>query len=421
MVFRRLDPNQEATREPASEKRFRRIEPSTEPEHKQSRIESILSAGGKGLIKGAESLAAMRDPLGGIIENLFGKGPTSAQRTESILNQVLPSQEGFAESAAERTGKILPSLALGGGGLARSAGGALLGGLAGQAAEESGIGPIGQAIAEILGSGAAGLGKKAILPTKSQKPLVDLARKYGLSEEQIAPAIQAEKKVSRLSPIAHKGRSTTERLLKSRESIGKIYERMAESPQAQVPMSSQDTIGFLGDLHKEVMRLPSQVRQHFMKDFLELAQGGFNGKNLMNFYQDVNHYMGRGMKELGGLNKVVGSQLEKILGEDFRLTNQLYKNNIKLGIRIRPDLAEQFNNLRSGSELAYGIASGDAGLIKTALGEVLGRRLISGLLTKPRWQNLSKKMVEEIKNGRYAAAQKVLNLLQSELEKVEED
>src|SRR5579885_511990 len=135
MAFKRLP--KDDSPEDAPKARFRRLE-SSESEFKQSPIESVLSAGAKGLIKGGQEIARLHDPL----SMIFGR--KTDQPLQQVSEELLPSKAGFAENVAERTGRILPSLSLGGGSLLRSAIGALTGGAAGVVAKESGSGDIGQ-------------------------------------------------------------------------------------------------------------------------------------------------------------------------------------------------------------------------------------------------------------------------------------
>lgn len=113
-----------------------------------SRTKSILSAGAKGLRRGAANINPLM--LGGSI-------PEKLQ--ERAFEKLLPSQEKPTERLVERAGELLPAVALGPEGLGvkglQLAGGAL----AGHIAEQEGFGKGGQMVSELVGFSFPGLVK----------------------------------------------------------------------------------------------------------------------------------------------------------------------------------------------------------------------------------------------------------------------
>lgn len=113
-----------------------------------SRTKSLLSAGAKGLRRGATAL----NPL-------IPKGPVSEELAERAFQEVLPSQEKGAEKFIERAGELAPIIATGPEGLGAKGLQLGAGALAGHLAEQAGAGDIGQAVAEGLGMVGPSLAK----------------------------------------------------------------------------------------------------------------------------------------------------------------------------------------------------------------------------------------------------------------------
>lgn len=424
MGFRRLDPIEveEDTRQ-SPKKRLRRLDPTQETSLKQTKVESVLSAGTKGLGKGVldlgTSLGANKLAESYYKELMEGEDapPFNAQETrqriDQRLDQILPSQEGFAESTAERAGRMIPGFALSPGGALRKAASVLGGALSGQAAEESGAGPWGQAGAEILGSILAGAPSAKLRPKSGsrQEQLIDLARRQGLSEKEIAPAIQSEKKISLLAPLAHKGRSTVKKIEDSRSAIGRIYQNLEKSEQAKRIFSEKEQTSLLMDLTDELQSLPRGIRNLIVDDAKDLLKSQPNAASLMNFYRDVNYYIGKGNGRLGGVRKVLEDHLTTHLGEDFKAANELFANVRKLGIRVRPDLASHFHDFRIASDLSSALLQNDKRGIMRAVAEIASRLGSSKFLTSPYLQHIPQKLLDSAKRGSVEDAKKILTIM----------
>lgn len=112
-----------------------------------SRPKSIASAAFRGLVKGASRL------------NPLDVGPIPHALGEKSLEETLPSQQKGAERLVERAGELVAPIAAGPEGIGlkglQLAGGAL----AGHAAEESGLGKLGQFTSELIGMSFPGLAK----------------------------------------------------------------------------------------------------------------------------------------------------------------------------------------------------------------------------------------------------------------------
>lgn len=120
-------------------------------------------------------------------------------------------------------------------------------GLAGQTIRELGGPELAASGTEIIGSIAPTAFSKKLLPGKGAKDIVEAGRKLGLSESQITPLIQGERKTSLLSKIARKGEKTKERFVQIKEKLGDSYNTIKNSPPAQKSISSSNRMKLSDD------------------------------------------------------------------------------------------------------------------------------------------------------------------------------
>lgn len=353
----------------------------------------------------------------------FGKelkkleGNPLVQNPESFQEKIetaLPTKDEFLERGLESGGRNLPYVAIGGGGLGQSLIRSGASGLAKEGVKEMGGGEIPQTIAEIATLSGPDLLKK-IIPTKGQKPIVDWARGKGMTEKQIAPLIQSEKKQRWLTKIARKGKRSDEALKQSREAVGNIYDRLKQSPSAQGRLNPDDLADFQENISKKLIQMPSAERELITKEFSDLQKTGFSGDGLINFYQDLNYLYKEGNKYAANLLSDVEKSMSTIspqLASDFKMTNQLYKNNAALSSKMRGSWAHDLIYYLGGAgKLITGVALHNYPLIVETLGESAGRRLATEMLINPRMQNLSLKMVQALNNGKYAIAKDLMDLI----------
>ncbi len=411
MGFKRLEPSKSSQEVEPSAKRFRKIEPSQKGPEKQSKIESVLSAGAKGLIRGGKELGKLHDPISAFISGISKKNDKDID--ESVLESTLPSKEGFSESLAERTGRMAPGFALGPGRIASKAGSLIGGALSGQLAEESGANPWLQAGAEVLGSILGGSPSGALRPRAGsrQEQLINTARGHGLSEAEIAPAIQSQNKIGFLSPIAHRGQGTVGRIFRSRNAIGRIFNNLSNSAEGQQARSPEELAPMLNDISQELQNLPNPVRDLIARDAQDMISGPGNAASIMNFYQDVNYQIGRGNGHLGGVRRILERYLTNFLGDDFTAANELYTNNRRLGIRIRPDLSSHFHDFRNAADLSSAIVDGNKKGIISAVTQILSRFTASKSLVSPYMQHIPQKIIDSALLGNVESAKKILTIM----------
>jgi len=181
-----------------------------------SKTRSVISAPVKGVIKGAEQLSQLHDPLQMVINQLL---PQKESQLSQLTERFLPTKDEAAEGFLERAGKIAPSAALGGGGIIPTLLASLGGGALGEIAKAEGLGETGQAVSETVGMGLPGLIKGAAKGVASfiKSPLEKLTsgltkpRAVGakLAEKAVISPARQEKTIANLNREASKLAETT--------------------------------------------------------------------------------------------------------------------------------------------------------------------------------------------------------------------
>lgn len=397
-------------------------------EEKPSKIRSLISAAPKGFIKELRGQLEKSPFLGKKLKEMQKEFPDlvkSDEDVQKLLEEILPTQEGFAERALERGGRIAPYAALGGGsGIAGQAGQAIrsaLAGFLGEGAKELGAPSWAQALAELPAFGLPGLGKK-ISPTSKQKELVEGGRALGLSEEEIAPLIQSEMKQKWLTKLAPKRGRTQEALSKSKKALGNIFSRLEQSEVAKNILPDEQASQVIQSIDKVLETLPKGVRDQISGDFNDLIKNPVSGETLINFWQDLNHYIRKGETKLGILKGPITDAIEKIspqLGSDFRMTNQLYGKYGRMNQLLKPTLVSDLMTAGRAVRTMLGITTGNFPLLIESVGESTAKRLAREMLINPRLQNLSKKMANALNANKISLSTQILNDYVKEIEKTD--
>jgi hypothetical protein len=388
-------------------------------------------------------------------DEYFEKNPLPKETTlRAFLDEQLPSNDGFVENTLDRAGQILPfllanPLGVAGqagkaavGGLAESGGLAsgalrqtllegaknllgpvtrsLLGGASGETAKELGAPEWAQSLAEIPAQVVPGFGSR-LIPNASQQSLVNEARTLGLTEQQITPLIQNARKVRALSKLSTKRGATEQRLKDSYDALGQVYGKLAARPESAKPLTAVQATNVGAGIQEKLATLPAGVRNKVSEDLSDLLKGEMNGQKLINFYQDINYYIGNGERQLGILKEPITTALGQIspqLAQDFNITNRLYQNYYGIASKLKPNIADDLVTASEGVRVLYGAFTGNYPLLAETIGEAGARKMASELLTNPRFQNLSKQMVEALNNNKLAVASKIydsmLNLARDE-------
>lgn len=348
---------------------------------------------------------------------------------EEVVDKLLPQspEAGFAEKAIERGAGIAPYLLGGEAGLLGKLGRAGLSGLFGQTTEELGGGPIAQTVAEMGGLAAPGLGKR-IIPKKGQKEAVEMLRRRGVSEKEIAPLIPSERKSAILGKYGTRNFRTKNAAKKTRESLGNLYSQIAQEGE-KGPILSSDRASLLqSNLNDKIEKLPASVRRVIKEDVSDLFNKPIKASDLTNLWQDLNSQInwksiGGGKKRLNSLKEVLLGGIEEInpqMAKDFELTNELYSKFNKLYKNLQPQSLDRLLALGElGAVLGSFFKFGPKGLT-SILGAEGARHLSTEMLINPRLQNLSLQMVKALNQNKIGIAKKIQEKMKEEFEKSEE-
>lgn len=380
-----------------------------------NRFRSIINARYKGLAKGGIDMAKMLPTLlksGGIVPHLlFGKSEKLQSleepyqrglgKAEEKVEEFLPTRPEFLESAVERYGKLEgPALltALTGGGAALPSTLALtgVGALAGQGVEELGGGPLLQAAAEIGPQILPSLAKKIIPSNTEQKAILALGRKYGLSEEQLAPLMPETSKKRFFGKFAQTGERTKDVAKSTKQGVQEIYNKLESSSEAKQFLSPQDRQKFAVEMSAIGKKMPHAVRAQITNDAADLvksaaAKGGITGEELMNFYHDISSRYNVGRAELELFKGPIKNALRAInpkLATEFETVNRMYQKSLQIGRLLKPGEFEQLISLGEAYELGASVANLDPNRLSRILGLLGFRKFSQEMLTNPRLQNL---------------------------------
>lgn len=377
---------------------------------------SIPAAAAKALASGLSNFGKSFGPLQSNPLEQAINPQRNPQDIAQFINQALPSNEGFLENTLARAGKILPFLASGGSSLASIGLRSALGGASGQIAEELGAPEWLQSLAELPAQIAPSLrnvfsSNPRLNPGNSQIETVQKARNLGLNEKEITPLVQSDFNRNILSKIANRGNRTQEALKNSYDAIGRVYGRLSENPEALKSLNANQANKVGSEIQSTLSGMPAGLRNTIGEDLTDLLNNPITGKSLINFYQDVNYYVGKGDRQLGLLKEPITKALGQIspkLGEDFISTNKLYQSYHEIAKDLKPSIVSDFLAGTEPLSLLYGAISGNYPLIAGTIGEMAARKMAANLLLNPRFQNFSRQIVQALNKNKFGVAQKIL-------------
>lgn len=384
----------------------------------QSSANALIS----GLVKGTGELGRMMGPL-------IPSTTEEQQQIEQFPRQVedfFPTNEGFASNVIERGGELFPLIASGGSSnipeMALRTGAASL---TGQTAKKAGLGEIGQTVGELIAFGIPkSLFKNRIAGKSAQQDLIEFLREQGLTEEQIAPALNSPEGLkARFFPsIARRGTKVQSILKDSKKAIGEIFNGLRARPEAQTTLTFQEGETLISKLNEILRDLPTSTRQKILGDFREFRSSARSGSDIINFWQDINDVAKGKYQKLGRLKEPLVESLEIIspeLAQDFQLTNKAYGNVANIAKKLSPRFADAIINRGEVGALVFGLISGNLPLIGEVVGVEAARQLATKALLKPRFQNLLNNFVNAINNNKIGIAQSLQNQMREELVKID--
>jgi len=279
--------------------------------------------------------------------------------------------------------------------------------------------------------------------TKELQQLKDFGRNVlGLTEEEITPLLQTEKKIASLGKIAKPTEKVLEQLAGAETKLGKGYEKLRAEAIKLPPADGREVNKLLDSFEKTSEKLklsdfPStekvQVIDKIEKAAEKISKEGITAAGVIESYQDINktvdwHKVRGGKKELAEIQKSYKEILQNIdpkVAHDFNKINELYSKfkNIESAIN-----SNQYKNFVDYGKYAafLGVVgksamSGDITTIAQSTGVYLGyelsRKFATKLLTDPKYQNILIKSTNAVKNGSRAAGVRSFNEFAEQLSK----
>jgi len=360
----------------------------------------------KGSIEGVTQLGRMMGPL---IDKQGRSTKEILDEQTEVLNQLIPTQEKFNQSALRRGLKQAPSaLAFPGSSLATLPR-AIAAGFLGEGAKELGAPEWAQTAAELTAYIGPDIMKK-LLEKGSNKEIIAAGKELGMSDEAITPLIQSDFKQKWLSKLTPRRGMTESALKKSKSELGKTHQAIRQSPEAKNVLNSETSEKMIKDINEKLFEMPSGVRDKISTDFKDLLSKEISGDTLMNFWADINHEMGTNSKQLSLLKEPIREALTKTspkMAKDFEIINQLHSKYFKIAKKLEPNL---MTDIIGASEAIGLLVSATTGYYPTLIkfaGEKGARAIAQQLLINPRFQQLSSKMVDALNQNKFTIAKKL--------------
>lgn len=256
----------------------------------------------------------------------------------------------------------------------------------------------------------------------SRKDALEFARAAGMTEAEIAPLLQGETKQLWLSKLASKGEKMGKKLESTKDAIGKVYDSIGELPGANKTYDAGQVARLKNSIQNQFKKMPASVKNVIQEDYQQLIDGPIDGKKVMKFFSDVNHELGPKTKQLSLLKDPIKKSLMEVdptMGHMFDATNSLKSTYHKIAGRLKPGLAEGLWSEGKSQGVLWGVLSGDAGLIQKIAKVSGAKKVAEFMLTSPRWQNLSGKMVSALNSGKFVVAEHIKKQMIDEMNEVD--
>jgi len=406
--FSRYDEEEEQKQKTLSEE-FKDFFIGEKPNPLEEGFLDTIKAGAKGTIEGVSNLGRMMSPLQG--ESL------SKEEQKANLDELIGGEESYPQSGLRRGLAEAPSIMSfpGGGSLPRS----IAAGFVGEGAKELGLPEWAQTAAELTVFIGPDITKKLLSSGKNEE-LIAFAKKMGMTDEQITPLIQSDFKQRWLSKLSPKRGSTAEALKSTKSGIDQSYSVIQNSNAAAMNLGDKGKKVLFDDMTKAFKDMPSEVREKVRQDLTDLVSKPITGESLINFYKDVNYYLGQNAKQLALLKDPIKNALKTIspeLGKDFEMVNQLYTKYYPIASKLKPSIVSDIMSASETIATLGAIFTGNFAYLTHIAGERAARKLSQQLLINPRFQQIGKKTVQAMNEGKYAMVKKLSDLYAHEIRK----
>lgn len=370
----------------------------------------------KGSIEGFSKLGTMMGPTGSSIKH----APEEHEKQTQTLNELLPTDEGFGQRGIRRALNMAPSAtATPFGGPLQSLVRSTIAGYTGEGAKELGAPEWLQTASELTAFLGPDVTKK-LLAKGSKKEIIEAARKMGMSDEAITPLLQSDVKQKWLSKLTPRRGRTQEALGKTKSELGEVYTSLENSPVAKAEITEKQNGKLINNLYEQLDKLPRELRNKIDPDLHDLLNNKINGKSLINFYKDVNSTLKGNSKQISLIKDPIKNALKEIspdLAKDFDIVNDLFSKYYKINARLQPNLMTDIIGASEAIGTLFSVATGNYPYIAKIAGEHTARQVARELLINPRFQQISNKLVDAVKQNNFIMIKKLSDLFAFELKK----
>lgn len=257
------------------------------------------------------------------------------------------------------------------------------------------------------------VGGKLSISSPESKFLYEAGKKAGLTEEQLTPLLQSEKRVATISKHLNETPERRSFVKSISDSIGDYYENIKKSGrevklnESNLSELKEKTKDFLKDLEQTVEASPQKKAAiDYIGKSIENLSGDVTAEKLINWWQDINAVAGdvRGAKKaINGLKPTITNAFHKAnpeLAKDFLGANALWEKRSKflnsLGWEKLESASKSSLPLKILSGLAVGHYLGSKAMAGILIAEPVFKKISDKLLFDPSWQNLRKSTAEAI-------------------------
>jgi len=380
------------------------------------------------LSKQAFALIRGRDPER---EDYETKGRQALDLLEK-LSSFLPDASDVRSKFIDEDPNLVEKIAMGAGsGLPFGGIGALVGG--GGALLEEGLqsidaSPRVKAASHLTLAATAGLKSKGLRPKKGQKPMMDLLKKAGMTDEQIAPILNNPNiKTATLSKLASNGKKTQAILEATQKGFEPVYDLIRENPESARVLSPEKAVELQRTLDNSMKDLPTKFKKDIKVDMEDYFNSARDFNDTTSLIKKINQTFGGKSTDALRLKKSLNEALETMspsLAKEFNLAQEAYSKFANLREELNPSVVNKFV-----PEAVFQYAKGAgtlAGIVVNPLltAKIIGSKMAAGtlarhLLLNPKLKNINQRFVYALNKRSLGMAQKVQKEMADEWEKID--
>lgn len=251
------------------------------------------------------------------------------------------------------------------------------------------------------------------LSPKETKSIYEAGKKAGLTEEQLAPLMQSEKRVASLSKGLAETPEKRNFIQSISDTIGDFYEKTKQSGRQVAINDSQLTklrtkvSDLLTDL-EQTIEPSAQKKQaiEYIRKSLPSLEKDVTAEKLINWWQDINAEVGQvkgAKKSINALKEPIREAFNEAnpkLAKEFQQANMLWEKRSKFLDSLGWEKLENASNSKSLPLKLMGMFAaghlggleGAAGITAAFMAQPVFKKISEKLLFDPSWQNIKKNM-----------------------------